>query len=109
MQAGFDDGYPLGVAMSLRAGKVLGVLEGVLAAKGVRDKAELKRGVEVLLKRAKDELGRDHLMEGVEEAEVARAKGIGDLGSGRIEDMLRRWESVIEELLRMQSGEVQVQ
>jgi hypothetical protein len=32
MQSGFDAGYPLGVEIGLRAGNVLGVLEGVIAA-----------------------------------------------------------------------------
>jgi hypothetical protein len=105
MQAGFDDGYPIGVAIALRAGRVLGVLEGVLAAKGIRDQAETRRGAETLLKRAKEELGRERLMEGVEEAEVARAKDLGDLGSASVEDALRRLEGVVDGLLTIQSGE----
>ena len=33
IQSGFDAGYPIGVEIALRAGKVLGVLEGSFAVK----------------------------------------------------------------------------
>lgn len=91
MQSGFDDGYPIGVKIGLRAGRVLGVLEGCVAAKGVKERPELREAVERLLKEARGELDRRTLMEGLEDVVIAEAKDVPE----RIELVLRRWEEKV--------------
>ena len=91
MQSGFDDGYPIGVMIGLRAGRVLGVLEGCVAAKGVKERPELREVVQRLLDAARVELDRRKLMEGLEDVVVAEAKDVPE----RIELVLRRWEQKV--------------
>lgn len=42
MQKGFDQGYPIGVSIACRAGKILGCFEGILAMKGLSDSQRSK-------------------------------------------------------------------
>lgn len=101
-QRGFDEGYPLGVEMGVRVGRVLGVLEGIVAglsgrsqgADGKEDEGEgnedLRRQVEEMLGRARRELGREGLMEGVGEGEVLEARGVE--GLRKVDEAVGRWE-----------------
>ena len=101
MQSGFDEGYPIGVVIGLRAGRVLGVLEGCVAAKGVKQRPDVLGKVERLLRDARADLDRRKLMEGLEDSVVAEAKGVPE----RVEGVLRSWEErvlVTDELSRRQ-------
>ncbi|ETN45698.1 uncharacterized protein HMPREF1541_09531 [Cyphellophora europaea CBS 101466] len=101
MQSGFDEGYPIGVVIGLRAGRVLGVLEGCVAAKGVKQRPDVLGRVERLLRDARADLDRRKLMEGLEDSVVAEAKGVPE----RVEGVLRSWEErvlVTDELSRRQ-------
>lgn len=68
MQKGFDAGYPIGVEMALRAGKVIGSLEGVLAAKDIPD--EKKVLVRKVLDQAKQELAITALLKDLSDEDV---------------------------------------
>ena len=95
IQSGFDSGYPIGVEIALRAGKVIGVLEGMAAAlaKGEGDSGREK--VMAMLDRARREMDVKDLLRGVEDEVVAREGGVLEV----VEGMLGRWENEVEEVL----------
>ena len=100
MQSAFDQGYPIGVELALRAGRIIGVLEGVVAANGE------ERTLKGLLDRARRELDVRNLMEGVGEVDVVRA--VGTEGLGGVEEVVRGWEVMVLGGLNEVGGEVVV-
>jgi hypothetical protein len=90
MQSGFDDGYPIGVQIAMRAGKIVGVLEGCLASKSVDggEGEERKAEVRKLYDAAKRELACTKLLDGMRDDVVAEAKGVPE----GVEVVLERWE-----------------
>lgn len=92
IQTGFDQGYPIGVDISLGVGRVLGFLEGLVA--GLKRSAadeELQRRVQRLLTDARRELGREALMQDMEETEVMRDGGV----KARVEGVVSKWERAV--------------
>lgn len=89
MQKGFDEGYPLGIRIGLRAGKVLGLLEGVVAAKGLSSDA--KTQVEKLFNQARQELLVSHLMKDLNDELLMESSNI----PANIENVLRKWELTV--------------
>jgi hypothetical protein len=102
MQDGFDQGYPVGVQVGLRVGRVLGCLEGVVAAKKEGDSGKEEEEVKKLLMQARRELERGALLEDLDEEVVMRAVGVPE----RVEVVLRRWEGRVLGKERMGSLEV---
>lgn len=92
MQGGFDTGYPIGVLIGLRAGRVLGVLEGLVAAGASKEGVDegLKGELGRLMERARRELERGALLEGLDEEVVMRAERVPE----RVEAALGRWEGL---------------
>jgi len=88
MQKGFDDGYPIGVMIALRVGKVLGCIEGVLAAKDIPDtrRSDVRRTYE----RAKSELAINSLLKGIDDQNLMASKTF----PASIETALEKWETV---------------
>ena len=93
IQPGFDAGYPIGVEIALRAGKVLGVLEGYLAVKGDALDAKTRGEVKKMYEQAKMQLDVKELLGGVDDKVISEAKAIE--GLGRVEATLRRWEELV--------------
>lgn len=89
MQKGFDQGYPVGIRIGLRAGKVLGLLEGVVAAKGTQSDA--KTQVQKLLDRARQELIVSSLMKDINDEQLMASSEI----PATVEAVLRKWESIV--------------
>lgn len=93
IQQGFDAGYPLGFKIALRAGKVLGMLEGVLAVKkGGLEGKELE-DVKEMYEKAKRELDVKELLKGVNDEVLNQAKDVKGLGN--VEAILQRWEELV--------------
>jgi hypothetical protein len=101
MQRGFDDGYPIGVQVAMRAGRILGILEGLLSgmrkSAGPGDEGDRARRqgkateVERLLKKAREELGRSKLLDGLEEDVLMRNGGVLE----GLEGVLGKWEAIL--------------
>lgn len=89
MQKGFDAGYPIGVSIAMRAGKVLGCIEGVLAAKDLSD--ESRRTVRKLLDRAKQELAITALLKDMNDQDIAGFESV----PSSIQRVLGKWESEV--------------
>lgn len=87
MQQGFDDGYPIGVKIALRAGKVLGCIEGVLAAKDIS--GEQKASIRKTYEQARSELAFTSLFKDMDDQLIMENKSIPT----SIETVLKRWES----------------
>lgn len=89
MQQGFDQGYPVGIAIALRAGNVLGVLEGMVAAKGVD--AELRVEVRKAYEQAKKDLAMSDLLKGIDDEKVMDDKELlKNLG-----ETVTKWEQLV--------------
>lgn len=89
MQKGFDNGYPIGAAIALRVGKVLGCLEGILAAKDLRD--EVKVSVKKMLEQAKLELAVSNLLKDMNDEQIMQVREVPDLAQG----VLQKWETKV--------------
>ena len=94
IQSGFDSGYPIGVEIALRAGKVIGLLEGMVAALAKVEAGERREKVKAMLEKAKREMDVKELLRGVEDEVVAREGGLLEVVGG----MLGRWEREAEEV-----------
>jgi len=88
MQKGFDDGYPIGVKMALRTGKVLGCLEGILAAKDLGD--EVRASVQKIHAQAKQELAISNLMKDLNDEQVMQMNQ--DQVPTHVQGVLHKWE-----------------
>jgi len=88
MQKGFDDGYPIGVKIALRVGKVLGCLEGVLATKDLED--EVKVLVRKMHAQAKQELAISSLMKDLNDEQVMQMNQ--DQIPTHVKIALQKWE-----------------
>jgi len=88
MQQGFDDGYPVGVMIALRAGKVLGTIEGVLTAKDASDTQ--KAAVRKTYEQARVELMISSLLKDMNDQVLTESKSV----PASIENTLRKWETV---------------
>lgn len=88
MQKGFDEGYPIGVSIALRAGKVLGCIEGILTAGDVP--SDQKESVQRLFERAKRDLALSFLLKDMSDQLVMQSNGI--LQS--VEKELVEWENL---------------
>lgn len=88
MQKGFDNGYPIGVMIALRAGKVLGCIEGILAAKGIPDahRADVRR----TYKQVRSELAISSLLKDINDQSLMESKSL----PASFETALERWEIV---------------
>lgn len=86
MQNGFDAGYPIGVAIALRAGKVLGCIEGILAAKDLSD--ENRFNFRKIMDQAKQELAITVLLRGMNDQDIVSFEDI----PSSIEGVLSKWE-----------------
>lgn len=94
IQSGFDSGYPIGVEIALRAGKVIGVLEGMVATLAKVESGEGKNQVKAMLEKVKREMDVKELLRGVEDEVVARDGGVLEV----VEGVLGRWEKEIDML-----------
>lgn len=88
MQKGFDDGYPLGVMIALRAGKILGCMEGVLAAKDIPN--EQKTAVRKLYEQAKSELAINSLLKDMNDQMIMESDTI----PAAVANTVKKWEIV---------------
>lgn len=89
MQTGFDEGYPIGMAIALRVGKIIGCLEGVVAAKDLSE--EKKAPVRKTLGQAKQELAITALLKDMDDTKISAAAKIPE----SVEKVLADWESEI--------------
>lgn len=89
MQSGFDLGYPIGANIAMRAGKVLGCIEGILAAKNISD--ESKVAVGNLLSQAKDELAITALLKDMNDQDIANSVAV----PSSILGILSKWENTV--------------
>lgn len=89
MQQGFDAGYPIGVAIAMRVGKVLGCIEGVLAAKDLSDESRVV--VRKLLDRARQELAITALLKDMNDQDIAGFESV----PSSIENVLLKWEGEV--------------
>lgn len=92
MQQGFDDGYPIGTAIALRVGRVLGVLEGYLASKSTTlgttaEQSSLKK----VHDKAQEELACSALLKDMADDVIAEMKTIPP----SIELVIRKWERLV--------------
>lgn len=86
MQKGFDDGYPLGTSIALRVGKVLGYLEGILAAKDIDD--VVKAPVRKIYEQAKLDLAVTVLLKDKTDQDMVTSEGL----MASIGRVLSKWE-----------------
>lgn len=86
MQKGFDNGYPIGVMIALRAGKVLGCIEGILAAKDIPDahRADVRRTYE----QVRSEFAISSLLKDVNDQSLMESKSL----PASFETTLEKWE-----------------
>lgn len=89
MQKGFDVGYPIGVSIALRVGKILGCFEGILASKDVSD--EVKASVKVFFTQAKQELSVTTFLKDMSDQEIMQFDGIPD----HVQVAVVKWEKKI--------------
>ena len=105
MQGGFDVGFPIGMTIGMRIGAVLGVLEGVVAAlKRGNGEMGVLRETEGLLERAREELGRNTLLDGVQEEVLMRDGGVEE----GLQGVLRKWEGLVRSLEGGRAGSDEV-
>ena len=110
-QAGFDEGFGLGAVVGTRAGRVLGVLEGLAMAVAVDGSEGDGEYLQGLLEEARRELGVVSVFgaeywdgEGVWRYEVSRGEGKDGDVEGEIvfadvagaHPLVRKWEGVLE-------------
>lgn len=88
MQNGFDSGYPIGVSIALRAGKILGCLEGVVAIKDLNE--ETRAPVKKMLEQARQDLAVSSLLRDMTDETIMESSSIPD----SVEIVLRKWEKV---------------
>lgn len=86
MQKGFDEGYPIGVSIALRVGKILGCMEGILTAKDVPE--ETKAPIRRLLEQAKQELALSFLLKNVDDQTIVQSSQTPE----SVEKVLSKWE-----------------
>ena len=92
MQSAFDAGYPIGFEIALRAGKILGVLEGYLAVKEDAVSKVERDEIRKMYERAKVELDVKELLKGVSDDTIAEAKEARGLES--VQAVLLKWENL---------------
>ena len=76
MQAGFDEGYPIGAQIAMRAGPILGVLEAYLACKSIDAIPGIREKVQAAYKDAVRELEVGYILQTTDEKFLASLKTI---------------------------------
>lgn len=76
MQAGFDEGYPIGAQIAMRAGPILGVLEAYLACKSIDAIPGIREKVQAAYKDARRELDVGYILQTTDEKVLASLKTI---------------------------------
>jgi hypothetical protein len=76
MQAGFDEGYPIGVQIAMRAGPIFGVLEAYLACKSIDAIPGIREKVQAAYKDAVRELDVGYILQTTDEEVLASLKTI---------------------------------
>lgn len=88
MQTGFDAGYPIGAAIAMRSGKVLGFIEGILEAKGISD--DSRTAVKRVLHQAKNELAVTTLLKDMNDQDIVGFESV----PSSIDKILSKWEDM---------------
>lgn len=91
MQAGFDEGYPMGVQIAMRAGPILGILEAYLACKSIDAIPGMRERVQITYKDAIRDLDIGSLFQNTDEEDIATLKTI----SVFVHDTLEYWEGQV--------------
>ena len=86
MQNGFDAGYPIGMAIALRAGRILGCVEGIMASKDLDEDAKV--AARRLLEKAKQELAIGTLLKDISDQDTMQMTSV----NASIDTILSRWE-----------------
>lgn len=103
LQAGFDEGYGMGAAVAVRAGQLLGLLEGIAEAL----KGEDSR-FEQLLKQAKADLSAEKMLsgeywtgEGLWKYEVGQGveQQAKNAAGGEKHPLVRKWAAIVDDEL----------
>lgn len=89
MQNGFDAGYPVGGSIALRAGKIIGCIEGIMAVKTLADAQRTLATKQY--EQAKQELAITALLKDIDDQTLMQSEKIPD----RIERTLQKWEAVV--------------
>ena len=89
MQNGFDAGYPVGMAIALRAGKILGCIEGFLASKDIGEDAKV--AARRLFEKAKQELAIGILLKDISDQDAMQMTSVNT----SIDTVLSRWEQTV--------------
>lgn len=89
MQQGFDQGYPAGVTIALRAGNVLGVLEGMIAAKDVEHEFRLE--IRNVYEQARTELVVSDMLKNISDEEIMGHEGL----LIRLGATVSKWEQIV--------------
>lgn len=105
LQAGFDEGFSLGATIGLRAGQILGALEGITTAAN-SSAAERDPAARATLARAQEELSPRHIFssdywepDGNWKFEVGTRDGLEDVVFADVADahpLVKRWAGVLE-------------
>jgi hypothetical protein len=91
MQAGFDEGYPIGVQIAMRAGPILGMLEGYLACKSINAIPGMRARVQATYNDAVRDLDVGHIFQDTDENTLASLKTIPE----SVQQVLEYWEGQV--------------
>ncbi|KAK2757232.1 Essential protein Yae1, N terminal [Arachnomyces sp. PD_36] len=106
VQRGFDTAFPVGGNLGLRAGILLGILEGIVSARGRGGKTEsgdgdleaLRMKAEELYRAAKKEMAVSGVFGGLDQSENEDKDPVEQLG-GEGERVLESWETRVRQLV----------
>src|SRR4051794_11697639 len=99
MQGGFDQGYPIGCVLGIRVGRILGVLEGFVAA-FTKDPAGTPEELLRVYRSARKELAIGQLLDGLEDEVLASLDfEIKDLPL-KSRETLQKWEQLVTQMMK---------